>query len=512
MRVPASLALGLLLWGALVTTAEAGPFEMGRQRFDPGGKVKAARAFDVDGDGRRDLVLLVEPRESKTVQVVLLRTPPQPDARAFFRPEGVTRLTCDGDLAAVGALALGRFGPDGAFRLRFLGPAGLVDVDANGTRQPPDSRRATPTLFARSAGRPLALWEGVADLDGDGHDELWFPAAVEGGRMHLLGGKAAQDRVLSSAVGNVAAIGLEDALRRTSFVPTLTATDLDGDGRKELVELKDGALLAYDPRAAMADGVLAPRMRLPLAFLAPPADLPPEEVRTSRLVVADADGDGTADLLVTLVSGRRDKLGGLRTTLWFLPGPLSDPTTGAVRVPEGRVDTESVALHPRFVDLDGDGALDYVTDSIRGTSTDLVRNALGAEPKITLVGFRFDKAARRYETMPSFTLVKAYASDQALSNKFGLSSWFEGDFDGDGLKDLLDLGNLGGVEVLGAARRAPGGSGDALAFATPLLARVAVPKSLVAEAVVADLTGDGRAEAVLWTEDELYVLSPRGPR
>lgn len=512
MRLCSRLALGLLLGGALAAPAEAGPFEMGRQRFDPGGKVKAARAFDVDGDGRRDVVLLVEPKEGKTMQVVLLRTPAEPDPKTFFRPEGVTRITCDGDLAAVGALALGRFGPAGAFRLRFLGPAGLVDVDAAGVREAPDERRATPTLFARSAGRPLALWEGAADLDGDGHDELWFPAAAEGGRMHLLGGKPAQDRVLSSAVGNVAATGLEDALRRTTYVPTLVATDLDGDGTKELVELKDGALHGYDACAAATEGVLAPSTRLPLAFLTPPADLPPEEVRTSRLVVADADGDGKADLLVTLVSGRRDKLGGLRTTLWFLPGPLTDPTTGAVRVPEGRVDTESVALHPRFVDLDGDGALDYLTDSIRGSTTDLVRNAMGAEPKITLVGFRFDKAARRYETQPSFTLVKPYATDQALTNKFGISAWFDGDFDGDGLNDLLDLGNLSGVEVLGAARRAPGGSGDALVFATPLLSRVAVPKPLVPGALLADLTGDGRAEAVLWTEEDLYVLSPRGAR
>ena len=137
---------------------------------------------------------------------------------------------------------------------------------------------------------------------------------------------------------------------------------------------------------------------------------------------------------------------------------------------------------------------------------------MGAEPKITLVGFRFDKAARRYETQPAFTLVRPYASEQALTNRFGISAWFDGDFDGDGLNDLLDLGNLSGVEVLGAVRRVPGGSGDALVFSTPLLARVAVPKTLVPGALLADLTGDGRAEAVLWGDEDLYVLSPRGPR
>jgi hypothetical protein len=502
------LGLGLGLVLARAATAQ----EIGRHRFDPGAKVRAARAIDVDGDGKRDVVLLLEPREGKTWQVLLLRTPATPDPKSFWTDAAATRIACDGELAEAGAVACGRFGPQGAFRLRFLGARGIVEVDATGARAAADPRLAVPTLFARSPGRPLALWEGVGDVDRDGLDELWFPHAADGGRMHLLGGRPEQDRRIASRVGHVASTGLEEALKRTTYVPTLVVADMDGDKRHELIELRDGALHVYDPAAPSGEGGLSPAQRIPLSFLAAPADLPPEEVRTPRLNVADADGDGLADLLITLVSGRRDKIGGLRTTLWFVPGPLVDPATGRLRTPDGRVDTESVALHPRFVDLDGDGALDYVGDSIRGSTADLIKNMMGKDPTITLVGFRFDKATRRFASEPFFSVGRVYPSEQALSNKFGVSALFDGDFDGDGRKDLLDLGNLTGVEIVGSSERPAGAAGDAFRLERPLLPRLAVPKPLAAAALVADLTGDERDEAVLWNDGEVYVLAPRGPR
>jgi hypothetical protein len=499
----------------LAAVAWAGPalaLETGRYRFDPGGKVKAVRAADVDADGRQDLVLLLEPKEGKVSQLLVLPSPKEPDAKAFFRAQ--VRIVCDEDLATAGAVALGRFGPKGEFRLRFFGAAGVLDLDAAGVRQPQDERLKIPTLLARSPDRPIALWDGVADLDGDGRDECWFPVPEDGGGMHVLGGTPAGDRRLDLKVNSAAASTPEDLIRRTAYVPNLAAADLDGDGRRELVALRDGVLVAWPASAEGAPGAahVAPSFSLPLPFLAAPKDLGPEEIRTPRIQVLDADGDRKADLLVTMVTGRRDQLGSLRTTLYYFPGPLSDPATGALRQPEGRIDTESVVLHPRFVDLDGDGALDYVTDSIRGSKMDLLKRVMGAEPKITLVAFRFDKTARRYETQPLFSVERPYASQQALSNKFGQSAWFEADLDGDGLKDLLDLGNLTGVEVLGARRKDASGTGDPVQFPESLVTRIPVPKGLTAGAMHADLTGDSRADVVLWNDEELFVLTPKAAR
>ena len=75
------------------------------------------------------------------------------------------------------------------------------------------------------------------------------------------------------------------------------------------------------------------------------------------------------------------------------------------------------------------------------------------------------------------------------------------------MKDLLDLGNLTGVAIW------KGGRGDD-AFEEPLLKRVAVDKDkpLLSDAVVADLNADGRADAVLWTEDALYLVVSKGSK
>lgn len=504
----------LLVLAAVSFVRPAFALETGKYRFDPGGKVRAVRACDLDGDGRMDLVLLLEPREGRLSQLLLLTTPATPDAKTFFRAENAVRIPCGDDLATAGAVALGRFGPNGEFRLRFFGPAGVLDVDRTGARLAQDERLKIATLLVRSPDRPIALWEGTADLDGDGKDECWFPTPEDGGSMRVLGGTPAGDRRLDLSVHSAASASPEDLMRRTAYVPNLAAADLDGDKRRELVALRDGALVAWPASAEGAPGAgpVAPSFTLPLPFLAPPKDLGPEEIRTPRLQVADADGDGKADLLLTMVTGRRDQLGGLRTTFFYFPGPLVDPATHGLRQPEGRIDTESLVLHPRFVDLDGDGALDYVTDSIRGNRADLIKNALGADPTITLVAFRFDKAARRYEPQPWFSVQRGYASSQAISNKFGQSAWFEADLDGDGLCDLLDLGNLTGVEVLAARRKAAGSAGEPVQFTEALVAKVAVQKGLAAGAVIADLTGDKRADVVLWNDDELFVLAPKGGR
>jgi hypothetical protein len=86
------------------------------------------------------------------------------------------------------------------------------------------------------------------------------------------------------------------------------------------------------------------------------------------------------------------------------------------------------------------------------------------------------------------------------------------DFDGDGLKDLLDLGNLTGVEVLGARRRAAGAVGDPVQFTESLVPRIPVEKGLSAGALHADLTGDGRIDVVLWNDEEVFVLAPKAAR
>jgi hypothetical protein len=486
---------GALVAAALVVLAGPRRAEAGRgvdlYKFDPGGRVRAVRTVDVDGDGRRDVVAIVEvprPGEAARTELVWLRTPEKPAPGTFWSPADVKRLSCDEPpWDTMGAVAL-RHVAGMPFRLDFLGPlrgAARTFTGANpygeGTIPEPAGLPAVPV--GRSPGTSLAFWDAVADLDGSGTDRVWLPGP---------GPRASVDE---------AGRGDTSLFSRRTRIETFVPADLDGDGKKELFGLDGQDLVAW------RQGGKAPAFKVHLPFLEPDPKRPPEEIRTPRLVVADADGDGKADLLVTLVAGRADRLGGLRTSLYHYAGPLADPKTGALVEPRCRVDTESVALHPRFVDVDGDGRLDYVADSIRGTMFDLVKRIMGTDPTIWFSVYRFLPSTGTYEAAAWVDMERPYSGAQARGNTFGRSGFLDGDFDGDGAKDLLDLGGLKTVTIL---RGSKGGE----PFQETLRAETPVPagETLAPDATIADLNGDQVSDAVLWTEKSLLLVVSRADK
>ena len=505
-----------LLAGLLVLVG-AGPrpaaaASMGTYRFDPGGTVRGVRIVDLDGDGRKDLVILLEDPETGVDALLLARTPEVPVRKTFFGPAHLTRIPCTGALATAGAVSVGRFGPKGAGRVRFLGPTGILQVGADGRIESATQRLRLPTLFARSAGQDLVFWDGVADLDGNGRDDLWVPLAAGNGPIHLVADDPKHDRTLAVSANNIGASSDVLLLSRHAYVPNLFPADLDGDGVQELVALQGEDLVGWDVHAASdSSEPRAPSFRLHLPFLEPDPSRAPTQMFVPRLQVQDVDGDRTADLLVTLLTGEHGKIASLRTTLYHYPGPFRDEASGQLVAPKARIDTASCVLHPLFVDVDRDRALDYVGDAMHGSQTELFARMLGKEPTMVFVGFRFDKQRGSFETAPAFETERPYASSETLSNRFGRSAWFSGDFDGDGHGDLLDLGNLKGVEILRGSSTRQGG-GTVFTWTPGLLPRIPVPDGLAADARLGDLDADGRTDAVLWGTDVVYLVVPKGAK
>lgn len=504
----------VLLVLAFAAPAAADPVRLGKFRFDPGGLITAVRVIDVDGDGRRDLVALVSVTEEGVARqdILVLRTPKTPKPGTFYGDEHVTRIRADrNDVRGAGALAVGRFGPDGGVLLRLLTREGIVDLEPNGSRVDASARFAgRTTLLGRSQDRSLVFWDEHADLDGDGVEEIWYPHGEGAGAIRVESGKPGGSVTLALEARSRGVSDHEHLLRRHAYVPSLVPADLDGDGRMELAAFRATKLVGWPYRADGAEERVPPTFEVGLPFVK--ENLGPDEVHTPRLDLLDVDGDGVTDLVVTLVTGDRRQLGSFRTRLLHYPGPFRDEKTGDLVAPRVRIDTESVALHTHFLDLDGDGDVDYVTDSIRGTKLDLLKRVFGQPPTIWYVGFRYARDKGTFETAPYFSLERPYSLEETVGNRFGRTGYFEGDFDGDGHRDLLDLAELSSIEILGAVTKRDRGPGDPVAFSKPIQPRVRVPDPLRADAVVADLNGDGRADAVVWGEETAYLLVSEATR
>src|SRR5688572_13886458 len=162
-----AVVAGVAALGPCAPSAAAEGAEPSLYRLALGGKVRAVRAIDVDGDRRRDLVVVLDAKVDEAIreEVVVLRTPKAPVASTFYDPARVVRIACDGPAAATrvraAVVAVGRFGAAGEVRLRFLSPDGAVDVDPTDATAK-ETVSGGPALLGRVPGAPIAFWEAVA--------------------------------------------------------------------------------------------------------------------------------------------------------------------------------------------------------------------------------------------------------------------------------------------------------------------------------------------------------------
>ncbi|MGE0191028.1 MAG: hypothetical protein AB7T63_03210 [Planctomycetota bacterium] len=503
-RVHSLLVVALAV--ALASGAPAAAGTPGAYVIDLGAPVRDVRLADVEGDAKAEMAVLLTDAGGIN-RIVTFRAGQFPTPKTFFRAGTSTEVPLAGALSQAGTVAFARF-PDATLRV-FHGE-GFTDVAPDGTARR-NVTSAGPTLLARDASEGVVFHDGAADLDGDGLAECWFPLDEGEGRLVVRTGDE-HDVRLELAATNRAGSEPDTVLQREAEVPALVPADLDGDGRRELVTVVDGHLLGFDPCAPGGGDRGTPVVRLPLPFLLDAPAAQPGLLHTPRLQLADVDGDGASDLLVTLITGRTDKLGSLKTILFQYPGPLRAPGRTELGAPRARIDTPSVVLHPVFEDLDGDGALDYIGDSIRDANlVGLAARMLGKDPPLTLEAFRFDKEVGAFETVPHLRVERLYPSSEALGNRFRANAFFGADLDGDGKKDLLDLGTLGTVTVLGAGPATQRG-GTPWTFERTIVGPLPVEGPLEPAARFGDLDGDGATDVALFGGSRVYLLVSGGKR
>ncbi len=374
------------------------------------------------------------------------------------------------DEAGVDGLALGDFDRDGRVDLATTVPAGLLLVHNTVAALEPWTRLAI-------SGGPRAV--AVTDLDGDG---LLDAATANNGAgdVSLLRGLG-DGRLQAMARQPVAAMPL-----------ALVAAQFDDDRRGDLITLSDDP--ASFPELWLGDGAFG-LIREPF-----PIGLP----FLSRLALGDFDGDGSRDVAIT---GRLDGAFAV-----IAGAPLAPTRLGQV--------TMVSELLPRIAfavdDLEGDGRDELMLAASDGTlhrfdgqqvvplAEQYARGGVSWAAAGELSGDCFHELVLA-TTEPSLVVLPGgdgvLCPPRLLAPKVTIDSVHVGNFDGDGLPDVIARETISGKLL--RWRGTPRGG---------LLELPAAGIDAVVAATLGDVDGDGQDEIVAQSRVNfrLLVLRPQG--
>ncbi len=445
-------------------------------------------ARDLDQDGRFDLVF----QAGRTVRVHLFRDGvlrPEPN-QVLEAPEG-TMLVAIGDCA-----------DDPRHEIVFV-LADRVEYLSLGRGNPPRYRRK-PTVLEGVAG-PGSFLEGprdpawrslLRDLDGDGTADLLIPSAT-GYTIHLrtpdAGFEAAQSlEVPLRGKVRLRHWNLVGSHESSVAYPRYYSADFDGDRRPDLLLLGGETLYLFRQVEARKFETKPSAVRA-LSFRE--VNLMPDQRQGSLpswnpINVADLDGDGAAEIVLDEM--RRGTVKIFRGRAGFSSFERPDQV---VRIKEWN-------LGVRLTDIDGDGRRDLVVPGteevtlaeglrIVVTRSIAIRHYLHRNRGGELFAPRADGIVD--VDIPLKILTEASeGSDAGFSVAPSMLIHYDGDYNGDGLADLLRLEKPDRLAIhYGRKGRLWASKPDAT---------VPIPDSSsfsTARELVQDLDGDGRSDVFL---------------
>ena len=442
---PRLLAVLLLLgWGAplapgpgqaggAAVAQDAPRIALRRHDLEVGGRMTEVVPVDVDGDRRLDL-LVVRGREGLLyLQGADGGWPREPNQRFRFHP--TTVLFDLADLDGDGAAEVVLLQPEGVsvYRLRRL-PGGRALF---GLR--PEKLCECPTFLSRPVEDEVMRRELCRDLDGDGKLDLMVPQRDGFAVLRNLGqlrfAPPARLAAPPKATLHPGWPRISSQLFASYWFPNPLLCQFDGRDAQELVLAREGTLSVH---AAPAPGELPLQSRGSWTIpdqkqFSMNAENPFELDFTMPLILRDLDGDGRLDASSTHV--------GQGTTRLFLQR-TGDPAKD-FSAPAQSVRVKGVTLLAFYVDLDGDGLLDLVLprlDKINLWSVIKVFISRSV-PVEVLFFFQRPGGAAPFADEPDDTReIEIPVSLGGKGEGLNLGTTIvanAGDFDGDGLLDLL---------------------------------------------------------------------------
>jgi len=418
------------------------------------------------------------------------------------------------------ALILGDLLPGGGIEFGFVAPDGVyVYPFANGAFvETPTKILHLRTFYTTVSPRAIPVWSGAIDLDKDGRHDLVVPTHT-GYRVYFqtASGQYGQSAEMEADLANEAdrALAAERFASRPERLvghfttarelPHLTAVDIDGDGRLDLVTLKHDVLTYFfqkQPRVFSSKR----RSRVSYQIATLTQEMKKDALDVAMISFLDYNQDRAADLVVTRVVGQLGLLESLETRVYLHPG------TGRGNFSSDKcLLVRGVSIDPKFADMNEDGALDCMVSRLR---TDLLSQGgqllvLGDIP-ITYEVFQFDRSKGMYFADPVF-------DKKVLVNKDDLGKrgaatvpllFVQGDLSGDGRPDMVFIDpSVGELQIMRG--RAEGSRSDPLiGFEPGPVIRKKLehhPKAVI----LYDINADGWTDVLLLHSGQVGVLQSK---
>jgi hypothetical protein len=325
-------------WSDLVSASEAW------LRLDGYGAADAAgltlNAGDFDGDGRRDLAIAAADHGGASFAAGSIYLISAPERGSLGLELADARLQGEGANARAGSeggIWIGDTDQDGFDDLLVRGRSAAGVGRAYVARGPLSGASyllSSELVIAEVLGGASQGAGGLSDLDGDGDIEL-IVSQAEYARFLVFDGAAA------GTLGPLDAVGSVPSGADGQAAVLLAGQDLDGDGQQDLIAGHDGGFSMYlGPITGVVDAADAVAIRTYAGF------------RPRSLQAGDCDGDGVADLLLSLDAGP----GGEVRVLSGPIGGTSGPTAATIL---GDGADQDLTGELRFLgDTDGDGVGD----------------------------------------------------------------------------------------------------------------------------------------------------------
>lgn len=473
-RFAARAALTLALLVAPARAAE-GPF--GATKLEvPGRPLEALVVEGAGGGAGRSLVVAsVEgsaPDERRHVSVFTFA--------AGAAPQLAGRLSVP---ARVVAFDVADIVPGGAPELVLLA-ADSIEVRDVASGALLERREITPALPLPPRTRGLARRPLLGPAQEDGRASVIAPAL--GGLAQIPLGDAPIRRLDFPLLTDYL-VGDEDAGVRPGTLearitwPEIAGGDDDGDGRADLLALSRYEIAVY----RSGEGGLATRPSRRVALR--PFDAK-EELRhlatSASLFARDLDGDGLVDLVLHRTFGtllRSDAI----TSFWRNGGDGADPNAA----PDARIEAKGGFGSVFLEDLDGDGRSEALQIFVPFSVVQLVRTLLTSTVHAELRAYRLEGPGITGATR-TFSTTLSVPVDSEQSRVSGILPTVRGDWNGDGLRDLLHGESLERLAIRLGERAERG----------PRFGGVAARQEVASadRAVPADLDGDGLDDLVLF--------------